>query len=165
MTSHSLSFTLALALVAAAAGYAAYDAGDLTLGAGAGVVAAYTLHLVSLRRMGSRCREARILDRLVAELEGTVASETFVVRRFTLAAVALIEGAMDVEDAVRTLIAAGRRPGESFRTCALEKGYLSAEEVKALTEARREARFLTDQVRLARRKLRKFQEDSGASGA
>lgn len=160
MASESLSFTVVLALVAAAAGWGAYELGDLALGAAAGVVAVYALHLLSLRRLRGRCRNQRVLDRLSAELEGTVSSETVVVRRFTLAAVALIEGVMDVEEVMRTLAAASRRPGAGFGACALEKGYLSAGEVKSLTETRRDARFLTDQVRLARRKLLQFRRDS-----
>lgn len=160
MASGSLPFTVALALVAAAAAWGAYELGDLALGAGAGVVAVYALHLISLRRVRDRCRNQRILDRLSAELEGTVAYETVVVRRFTLAAVALIEGVMDVEQVVRTLAAASRRPNDGFGACALEKGYLSAGEVKSLTETRRDARFLTDQVRLARRKLLQFRRGS-----
>lgn len=165
MASGSLPFTVALALVAAAAAWGAYELGDLALGAGAGVVTVYALHLLSLRRVRGRCMSQRILDRLSAELEGTVTSETIVVRRFTLAAVALIEGVMDVEEVVRTLAADSRRTGEGFGACALEKGYLSAGEVKSLTETRRDARFLTDQVRLARRKLLQFRRRSqGGAG-
>lgn len=164
MASGSLPFTVVMALVAAAAAWGAYELGDLALGAASGVVAVYALHLLSLRRARGRCRSERILDRLSAELEGTVASETIVMRRFTLAAVALVEGAMDVEEVVRTLAAAGRRPDKGFGGCALEKGYLSAEEVKSLTETRREARFLTDQVRLARRKLLQFRRASEGGG-
>lgn len=165
MTHESLAFSVALVLVAGTAGYAAYDLGDPTLGTGAGVVTAYALHLFSLRRAHGRCRRARILDRLTAELEGTVHSETVVVRRFSLAATALVEGAMEVEEILRTLISAARRPGEGFGARALEKGYLSAGEVKELTETRREARFLTDQVRVARRKLRQFRDGTGAEAA
>ena len=139
--------------------------GDLTLGTGAGVVAAYALHLLSLRRARGRCRRARILDRLVTELEGTVHSETVVVRRFSLATTALIEGAMEVEEVVRTLVSVARRPDQGFGERALEKGYLSAGEVKELTETRREARFLTDQVRVARRKLRQFRGEAGTEAA
>jgi hypothetical protein len=159
----SLPFTVALALVAAAAAWGAYELGHLALGAGAGVVTVYALHLLSLRRVRGRCRSQRILDRLSAELEGTVVSETIVVRRFTLAAVALIEGVMEVEEVVRTLAAAGRRPGEGFGARALEEGYLSAGEVKSLTETRRDARFLTDQVQLARQKLLQFRRRSPGS--
>lgn len=165
MGSESLPFTVVLVLVAAAAGWGAYRLGDLALGAGAGVVALYALHLLSLRRLRGRCRNRRILDRLSAELEGTVSSETIVIRRFTLAAVALIEGVMDVEEVMQTLAASSRRPGEGFGTCALEKGYLSAGEMKALTETRRDARFLTDQVRLARRKLLQFRQDADGGAA
>lgn len=165
MTSGSLPFSVALVLVAGTAGYAAYDLGDLTLGTGAGVVAAYALHLFSLRKARGRCRRATILERLSAELEGTVHSETVVVRRFSLATTALIEGAMEIEEVVRTLISAARRPGEGFGARALEKGYLTAGEVKALTETRREARFLTDQVRVARRELRQFRDEAGPEAA
>lgn len=165
MTYESLPFSIALVLVAGTAGYAAYELGDLTLGTGAGVVTAYALHLLSLRRVRGRCRRERILDRLTAELEGTVHSETLVVRRFSLAATALVEGAMEVEEIVRTLISADRRPGQGFGDRALEKGYLSAGEVKELTATRREARFLTDQVRVARRKLRRFRGQTGADAA
>lgn len=164
MTPASLPFTVALALVAAAAGWGAYELGDLTLGAGAGIVAVYALHLFSLRQARGRCRKQRILDRLSVELEGAVSSETIIMRRYTLAAVALIEGAMEVEEVVRTLAAASRRAGEAFGSCALEKGYLSAGEVKSLTETRREARFLTDQVRLARRKLLQFRQGAEDGG-
>lgn len=165
MTPGSTPFTLALGLAAAGAGYGAYQFRDLTLATGAAVVASYALHLLSLRRVRGRYRNSRILDRLAAELEGTVASEPIVVRRFTLATVALIEGAMSVEEVVRTLAALGGRSDQSFGGHALEQGYLSAGEVKALTEARRDARFLTEQVRSARRGLRQFRQESGAPAA
>lgn len=161
MTSESLPFNVLLVLVAGAAGYGAYHLGDLTLGTGAGVVAAYALHLLSLRSARGRCRRARILDRLTTELEGTVHSETVVVRRFSLATTALIEGAMEVEEIVRTLISAASRPGEGFGERALDAGYLSAGEVRELTETRREARFLTDQVRVARQKIRRYRDEAG----
>lgn len=161
MSAASVGYPFALAAVAAAAGYAAYRLGDLTLAAGAGVVAAYTLHLLSLRRVRGRCQDVRRLDRLATELEGTVASETFVVRRFTPPTVALIEGMMDPGEVVRTLGAADDED-DGFGRRALEKGYLSEKEARALAAARREARFLTDQVRLARRKLRRYREENGA---
>lgn len=165
MSTGSLSYMLLLGLVAAAAGYGAFHLGDLTLGTGAAVVAVYTLHLLSLRRAVGRCRSARILDRLSAQLEGTVESEQIIVRRFNLATVALIEGAMDVEEVVRTLDAVGRDSDQAFGARAVEKGYLTAQEVRSLTETRREARFLTEQVRLARRKLQQFRQKAGARAA
>lgn len=158
----SLSYVVALWAVTAASGWAAYRLGDLALAAGAGVVGAYALHLLSLRRARSRCRHARILDRLGSELGGTVTTETIVIRRFTLATVALIEDLMEVEDVVRTLVSTARDPAKGFGARAIEKGHLTAGEVKALTDVRREARFLTDQVRAARRKLQEFRRENGA---
>lgn len=165
MVTESLPYTLAVGIASLAAGYLAYRLGDLGLAMAAGVLGAYTLHLLSLRRALGRCRNARILDRLSAELEGTVASETFIVRRFPLPTVALIEGVMEVKDVFKTLAATGRRSAGAFGEHAVEKGYLSREDLRALMEVRQEARFLTDQVRLARRKLEEFRRENGPAPA
>ena len=161
----SLPYTLAVGAASLAAGYLAYRLGDLRLAMAAGVLGAYTLHLVSLRRTLGRCRNERILDRLAAELEGTVASETFIVRRFPLPTVALIEGVMEAGEVFKTLAATGRRSTTSFGEHAVEKGYLSREELRALMEIRQEGRFLTDQVRVARRKLQQYRRENGPAPA
>lgn len=163
MITESLPYTLAVGAAALAAGYFAYRLGDLTLATAAGVVGAYALHLLSVRRLRRRFRDARILDRLHAQLEGTVADETLVIRRFPLATVALVEGAMDPGDVFRTLVATDGGSDAGFGDRAVEKGHLSRQELRALMETRREARFLTDQVRVARRKLETFRRENGVT--
>ena len=161
MITESLPYTLAVGTAALAAGYLAYRLGDLTLATAAGVVGVYTLHLVSVRRLGRRFRDARILDRLSTQLDGTLADETLVIRRFPLSTVALVEGAMDPEDVFRTLVATDGGSEAAFGDRAVEKGHLSRQELRDLVETRREARFLTDQVRIARRKLEQFRRENG----
>lgn len=156
MSETRTGFTVTLAAVALAAGGAAYHLGDLTLGAGAGVVAVYVLHRVRVRRLRSRCTEARVVERLTGELDGTRADEPIVSRRFGPEAVALIEGAMEPSEVVSAMTAARRAGGAGFGRVALEKGYLTEAEVRRLTEARKEGRFLRDEVRHALRKLEGF---------
>lgn len=156
MREEGLGYTTALAAVALAAGAAAYHLRDVTLATGAAVVAAYVLHLFRLRRMRGLCREACVIERLVAELDGTVGSDTFVRRRFGLGAVALIEGLMGPREVLRTVLATRRSGGPTFAEYALDRGYLTSDEVKALMRTRKEGRFLVDQVRVARRKIQEL---------
>lgn len=154
MRETGIGFTLALSAVALAAGWAAWELRDPTLGAGAGVVAIYVLHLVRVRRLRSTCEKARVLERLSAELDGTRSTEPVVTRRFGPAAVALIEGAMEPAQVVRAMIA-GRRPGgPGFSQYVLDQGYLTGRELKQLMQTRKEGRFLAVQVRAAHRKVK-----------
>lgn len=156
MRDEGIGYTLALSGVALAAGGAAYQLGDLTLGAGAGVVTVYVLHLIRLREMRGRCRKKRVLERLTAELDCTVGTETIVTARFGPGTVALIEGIMEPREVLRAMVAARRPGGPSFGKYALEKGYVTKEQIKELMRSRKEGRFLSDEVRLARRKIQEL---------
>lgn len=142
-----------VATAAVAAGVGAWRYQHLPLGIAAGAVLVYALHLVSLRAARSQCRRLRVLERLLGELAGTHAEETIVSRRFSLGAVALIEGALDAEQVFRALVAERSKPGTTFRDYVLERGYLEKAEVNELIRARREARYVVDQIRIARRKV------------
>lgn len=152
-----LGYTLALAAVAAGGGAVAYHLRDLTLATAAAVVAVYVLHLVGLRRLRGELRKARARERLAAELDGTLAEQTLVSRRFGLGAVALVEGAMGPAEVLRAMVASQGPGAPSFARYALEKGYLSEARLRTLLETRKEGRFLADQVRLARRKVREHE--------